>query len=128
MLGIHLNSLTCRSSLRLKLVGVTILVAGLGSASSIWLDQDRIDRESRADQSPAAEASAPEDSRRYARDVQLYYGETGLLVEKWKRWLSTLTRGKPLAYTIAGASLGLAGGLFYLAPRRNWPPEPPRPT
>ena len=67
----------------------------------------------------ASESLSPEDSRRYTHDVELYYGETGMLVEKWKRWFQKMTRGKPLADSIAVASFVLAGGLFYLAANRN---------
>lgn len=103
--------------MRLRLVAVTVLIAGLGSAISIWLDQDRIDRQARTAGTEVTQPLSPEDSRRYSRDVQLYYGETGLLVEKWKHWLGELTHGKPLAYTIGISSLVVAIGLLYMADR-----------
>jgi len=108
----------------LNLLGVTILLAGLGIATSIWLDQDRVDRQKSAQATNGAETLSPEDSRRYTHDVELYYGETGMLMEKWKRWLQEMTRGKPLADVIGIASLVSAGGLFYLAARRNRPSGP----
>jgi hypothetical protein len=107
----------------LNLIAVTVLVAGLGSAASIWSVQDRIDRQAKARGTDSPESGSPEDSRRYSRDVQLYYGDTGLLLEKWKRWLGELAHGKPLAYTIGMGSLVLALGLFYVADHR--PPGPP---
>ncbi len=58
---------------------------------------------------------APEDSRRYTRDVELYYGQTGLLMDKWERWFEQLTHGKPLAWLIGVASVGVAVGFFYVA-------------
>jgi hypothetical protein len=103
----------------LNLLGLTILLAGLGSAAFIWLDQDRIDRQKSAQATNGAETLSPEDSRRYTHDVELYYGETGMLMEKWKRWVREMTQGKPLAEMIAVVSLLSAGGLFYLASRRN---------
>lgn len=112
--------------LRLSLLGVTILVAGLSSAACIWLTQDRIDKQANAGGTSATEPLSPEDSRRYTHDVELYYGETGMLMEKWKRWFQELTHGKPLANTIAVASLILASGLFYLAANRNSPAKPPK--
>jgi hypothetical protein len=108
------------------LLGVTILVAGLSSAACIWLTQDRIDKQANAGGTSATEPLSPEDSRRYTHDVELYYGETGMLMEKWKRWFQELTHGKPLANTIAVASLILASGLFYLAANRNSPAKPPK--
>jgi hypothetical protein len=110
---------------RFNWLGVTVLVAGLGSATSIWLDQDRLDRQNRAQGSNGGEPLSIEDSRRYTRDVALYYGETGLLMEKGKRWFKDMTQGKPLAETIAVVSVGGAGGLFYLASRRNPARRPP---
>ena len=109
-----------------NLLGLTVLVAGLGSATSIWLDQDRIDRQKSAQGTNGAEPPSPEDSRRYTHDMELYYGETGMLMEKWKHWLAAMTRGKPLAETIAVVSLGLGGGLLFLAARRTLPAKPPR--
>lgn len=109
--------------MRVRLLAATILVAGLGSAVSIWLAQDRIDRQRRVEETNAAEPLSPEDSRRYTHDVELYYGETGMLVEKWKRWFAEMTHGKGLAYTIALASLVVGSGLFYVAAHTNRPTE-----
>jgi len=109
--------------LRLRLLGMTILVAGLSSAASIWLAQDRIDRQKRVEGMNAAEPLSPEDSRRYTHDVELYYGETGMLMEKWKRCFAEMTHGKGLAGTIAVASLVVGSGLFYVAAHINRPTE-----
>ncbi len=108
-----------RRRFTLNLVGVVILGAGLSTAASIWLTQDRIERQRSAGDSSMTGPLAPEDSRRYTRDVEIYYGETGLLMEKWRRWLEEWTQGKPLAEVIAVASLILAGGLFYAEANRS---------
>jgi hypothetical protein len=97
----------------LRVLAVTILVSGLGSAISIWLAQDRIDRQTRAEEPDLAQPLSPEDSRRYTHDVEMYYGKTGLLVDKWRQWWEEMTHGKGLADTIAVASLAVAGGVFY---------------
>jgi hypothetical protein len=68
------------------------------------------------------EALPPEDSRRYTHDVELYYGKSGLLLDKATHWLEGLSRGKPLAWTIAVASLVLAGGCLFIA--RVYHPAP----
>ena len=62
-----------RNRLMLKVLGVVILVSGLGSATSIWLTQDRIDRQQSAGDASITGPLSPEDSRRYAHDVELYY-------------------------------------------------------
>ena len=98
----------------LNWLGVLVLVAGLGSAVLIWRAQDRIERENEAAQSadPAAPLS-PLDSRAQVRDVQLYYGNVGVLMEK----ADELLHGKPLARTIAVVSVITAAGLFLVAAR-----------
>jgi hypothetical protein len=112
--------------LMLKLLAVVILVSGLGAASSIWLAQDRLDRQRSAAGVNTAEPLSPEDSRRYTHDVEVYYGETGLLMDKWRRWFEEWTQGKPLAKLIAAASLVLAAGVFFVGSKRSrtnsvWP-------
>jgi hypothetical protein len=109
----------------LNLLGVLILLGGLGSATFIWCAQDQIERQVQAAQKngqvsgSSAQPLSPEDSRRYTHDVELYYGETGLLMDKWSRWWNELTHGKPLAEIIAVASLVVASALLYAAsPRR----------
>jgi hypothetical protein len=99
---------------RINWLGVVVLVAGLGSAVLIWRAQDRIEREAEAAQSadPAAPLS-PLDSRRQVRDVEMYYGKLGVLMEEAEE----LLHGKPLAKTIAVVSVFTATGLFLVAAR-----------
>ena len=107
--------------LMLKLLAVVILVSGLGAASSIWLAQDRLERQRSAEGANLTEPLSPEDSRRYAHDVEVYYGETGLLMDKWKRWFEEWTQGKRLAVLVAAASLVLATGAFRVGAHRGRP-------
>ncbi|MCX6925450.1 MAG: hypothetical protein NT154_19915 [Verrucomicrobia bacterium] len=109
-------------------MAVTILVSGFGCAVSIWLAQDRIDRQLKAEGTDIAGPLSPEDSRRYTHEVEMYYGETGLLLDKWKRWWEEMTHGKPLAKIIAGTSLVAAGGVFYVASKRGTPNSLPEPV
>jgi len=111
----------------LRVLAVTILVSGFGCAVSIWLAQDRIDRQTRAEGTDVAEPLSPEDSRRYTHDMERYYGETGLLADKWRRWWEEMTQGKPLAEIIAVASLVAASGLFYMSANRSYPTGLPMP-
>jgi hypothetical protein len=111
-----------------NLLGLIILVGGLASAASIWLAQDRTDKQRSAGGGDTAGPLSPEDSRRYTHDVELYYGQTGLLVEKWKRWWEEWTHGKPLAKVMAVASLIVASGLFYAAANRTHPTRLAKPN
>ncbi|MCX6922456.1 MAG: hypothetical protein NT154_04470 [Verrucomicrobia bacterium] len=43
------------------MLAATILVSGFGCAVSIWLAQDRIDRQTRAEETEVAELLSPED-------------------------------------------------------------------
>ena len=108
---------SARRATALKLLGLLILLAGLGSALFIWRAQDRLDRQDTAgeDADMAAAPLAPEDSRRYTHDVEQYYGKTGLLADEWTRWFEGLAHGKSLAKTIGVLSLVAAGGCFLVA-------------
>jgi hypothetical protein len=98
----------------LNWLAVLVLVAGFVSAVLIWRAQDRIDREAEAAQAadPAA-ALSPLDSRRHVRDVELYSGQLGVLMEK----ADELLHGKGLANTIGVVSAITATGLFLVAVR-----------
>lgn len=108
---------SARRGLILNLLGFLVLLVGFGSAVFIWQAQDRIDRQARnaGTTDIAAAPLAPEDSRRDTHDLELYYGETGLLMDKWRRWFEGLAHGKSLAKTIAVLSLVGASGCFFSA-------------
>jgi len=105
----------------LNLLAVIVLICSLGTATSIWLAQDRMDQKGSARGTDMAGPLSPQDSRRYTHNVELYYGETGLLMDKWKGWWEEMAQGKPLATIIAVASLVTAGGCFYLAANQSKP-------
>jgi len=93
---------------------VRVLVVGLGSAGLIWRAQDRIERQDEAAQAAnPADPLSPLDSRKHVRDVEIYYGKTGVLVEE----AGEMLHGKPLAKTIAVVSVMTATGLFLVAAR-----------
>ena len=102
---------------------MAVLVVGLGSAAVVWRAQDAVDGQQRQ---PSDLASLnPDDSARYSRQVEIYYGKVGVLTEKWLRGIEELGHGKALAKTLVFASLVVAGGLFVLAAgfRSVPPPE-----
>jgi hypothetical protein len=94
--------------------GVVILLVGLGSGSLIWRAQDRIERENEAAQALHPDDNLPAlDSRKHVREVEIYYGKSGVLMEE----AEALMQGKPLAKTIGIVSVIAATGLFLAAAR-----------
>lgn len=115
-----------------RIVGIVVLVGGVSVAGSLWHAQDQLDRQARSRQtnelgSQFTKALPPDDSKRYAYDVEKYYGKTGLLLDQAMRALQSLGHGKGLAGTIAVFSLLVAAGCFfgsvaYRPERRGAPP------
>jgi hypothetical protein len=104
-----------RVRLIFHLLGLAILLGGYTGAILIWRAQDRLDT---AGQS-AAEAGllSPLDSRKDTRQLETYYGKSGLLMESCLEWVESLAHGKPLAKTIIVVSSVAAIGCFIAAGR-----------
>lgn len=101
---------------RLKLIGYLVLLIGLGSSVAIWRAQERMDRRNASFRTNDISGYlSPDDSRRYTREVEIYYGKTGVLFERWTRKAETLAHGKPLAVTIAIVSILAAASCFLFA-------------
>ncbi len=93
---------------RLNLIASGILLAGLGSAAAIYLAAG-----------DAAESGlgeyAPENSKMYLHDLELYGGKANLLANELMTWFDGLWHGKTLAYTVACIAVVICCGLFYAA-------------
>lgn len=103
--------------LALRLLGVVILLVGLGVATLIWQADDR---SAQADAEQAANPAMPlatMDSKKQSREVEIYYGKTGLLMERGREELRRLTHGKPLAISLALVCGGSAWICFLMADR-----------
>jgi hypothetical protein len=103
--------------LPLQVIGALILVVGFALASRVWHAQEP---EPFSAQDQLNDPSAPlaiSDSRKQSRNVEIYYGKTGLLMEKWSERLDPWMHGKRLAVIIAVISLGAATGCFFLSVR-----------
>jgi len=94
-----------------NLLGVSILALGLGWAAWIWHSQTA----PQDDLSSLGLALSPEDSARYQRDVEVYYGKLGVLAEKWTRQLGALSHGKPLAGLVGIGSIVASAACFVYA-------------
>ncbi len=102
-----------------NLLSAVILLAGLSSAVLIY---QKADRDTRAVLGyEAADGSAypimPEDSKRYAHDMEQFGGKANVLADELRRWFVGLWQGKSLAYTVACISIVLSLAGFYAASR-----------
>ncbi len=102
----------------LNVLGTAILVAGLVSAVALWRAQEREDS-SNPDQEAANPAAplAPSDSRKQSREIEIFYGKTGLLMERWSERAQNLMHGKPLANVIGVVAVLTATGCFFIGAR-----------
>lgn len=101
----------------LNFAGILILLGGLIAPAIIWQAQrDDSNGEDGQLSNPAAPL-ATSDSRKQSRQVEIYYGKTGLLFERWSEEAAALTHGKGLAKTLAVLSV-IAGVTCFLAASR----------
>ncbi len=89
----------------LRLVAGAILVVGL--ASAIWI---YLAAASSASDTPGYDL---EQSKQYLRAMELYGGKANLLAAELRIWFNGLWHGTRLAYTVACATL-LVAGAFWL--------------
>jgi hypothetical protein len=91
------------TSRRLRFVAASILVVGLASAIWIYL--------------AAAPATGEpfEESKQYLRTLELYGGKANVLATELRQWLESLWHGTRLAYTVACATVLLAGVFWFAA-------------
>lgn len=101
----------------LRILGAVILLAGLGAAVLTWQADDG---SAEADADLAANPAMPlatMDSKKQSREIEIYYGKTGLLMERGRAELRQLTHGKPLAISIVLVCGGSAWICFLMADR-----------
>jgi hypothetical protein len=110
--GVIMQSPTSRRSL-LNYIGIFILLAGMGVGEFIYWRSlqggSGID-----DEDPLL---SQYDSRVYQRNVQMYVGTFGLIMDQWSRAVAKLEEPRPLAITITVVSMLAAGGCFMVASR-----------
>ncbi len=101
----------------LNLIGFIVLLVGLGSAALIYrtagneptdvLGYEIIDGK--------AYPIAPEDSKIYLHNLELFGGKASVLADEFRRWFVGLWRGKSLAYTVACITILISLVVFYFA-------------
>lgn len=107
---------------RLNVIGALVLLAGLASASAVYLTAG--DAPYGAVGYEIIDGKAypvmPGASKSYNHDLRLYGGEAAVLADELRQWFMGLWHGRPLAYTIACLALAVSSGFFLAA--RTIPP------
>ncbi len=106
---------------RLYLVTAIVLLTGFGSAAGIYLTA-----ENNSDSVLGYETAggyvypvAPEDSKMYMHNLELYGGKVNVLANELVRWFAGLWHGRSLAFTVACISIIISFGFFFAANRRD---------
>ena len=94
-----------------------MLLLGLSTAALIWYDSGGEQQSSLDPNSNPATPLAPSDSAKQSRQIEIYYGKTGLLYERWCEKARVLFHGTALARLIGISSLVVASGCFLIASR-----------
>lgn len=110
-----MSAFTRKRRLLLNLIGLVILAAGYTAGILVWRAQDRLDDRQIVDSSAPL---APLDSRKDTRQLQVYYGTSGLVMERMTEWFASLVHGRGLAKTLVVLSSAAAIGCFLAANRR----------
>src|ERR1019366_3494553 len=95
----------------LYLISAFILVAGLTGAALVYkkaVDHETKDAIGFEFVGGRAYAIMPEDTKRYAYDLERFGGKFAVLADKLDRWFAGLWRGKNLAYVLALFSIGIS--------------------
>ena len=92
------------NSRQLRLLSASILVLGLASAIAIYI--------AARSSSTVSSSYDPEQSKQYLRAMELYGGKANVLAAELRGWFDALWHGTRLAYTVACASLVLAGAFW----------------
>ncbi|MGC1402352.1 MAG: hypothetical protein WA974_05425 [Thermodesulfobacteriota bacterium] len=107
----------------LNIIGAIILLIGLGSAILIYRTAENVPVGVLGYEGGdgGAYPVMPDDSKKYLRDLELYGGKANVLMDQFRRWFIGLWQGESLAYTIAGITIFISLGVFYVA--NHWPSD-----
>jgi hypothetical protein len=107
---------------RLYLSCIVILAMGLCGSVLIYLtaEEDPVSAASYVVVGGEAYPIAPENSKKYVRELRRFGGKAAVLFDEFNRWFDALWHGKSLAITLACISVFVSLGLFLFA---NWLPS-----
>ncbi len=98
--------------LRLQVIGIVVLLAGLSIGGFIRWRSPQEDAETDDDV-----LVMQENSKAYEREVERNVGTFGLLMSQWSQAIAKLGQPRPLAMTFVLVSGLMAGGFFLAASR-----------
>jgi len=106
---------------RLYLISAIILLVGLSISIWIYLTADNDSRRFFGYEIVGGNAYliAPENSKMYVHDLELYGGKANVLADEFMSWFVGLWHGKSLAFTVACITIFISLGFFFVA--RNLP-------
>ena len=99
----------------LKIASIVVLLAGLGSALLIYHSSNAHSGDGQIYED--GYAIAPEDTKQYLRELELYGGTANVLADEFRQWFAGLWRGKSLAATITCFTVIISAGMFYVSYR-----------
>ena len=91
---------------RTLLVTTSILAVGLIAALAIYVAAAR---------APDDSSDELTDSKQYLRQMELYGGKANVMAAELRQWFDSLWHGTRLAYTVACATVLLAGAFWFAA-------------
>lgn len=106
---------------RLYLIAAVILLAGVGSAVLIYVTAENTPNNDFGYEMAGGHVYpvAPEDSKRYIHDLELYGGKANVLANDFRRWFYGLWHGTSLAFTVGCITILMSLGVFLVA--RHFP-------
>jgi hypothetical protein len=109
---------------RLYMMALAILALGLACGLLVYAIADEVEAEagSYIVVDGLKYPIAPNQSKRYVRELQRFGGKASVLFDELDRWFADLWRGKNLGITIGGLSILVSLGLFLFA--AALPPDP----
>ncbi len=112
---------TLKLHTRLYLISAVILLAGVGSATWIYLTAGNNSDDVMGYETAGGHVYpvSPEDSKMYMHNLELYGGKINVLANELVRWFAGLWHGKSLAYSVACISIIISFGFFFAANRRE---------
>jgi hypothetical protein len=110
--------------MRLYLITAAVLIVGLGSSVFLYLtaENDTNDLQGYEVVGGTSYPVAPEDSKMYRHDLEVYGGKANVLADDFSRWFAGLWHGKSLASIVAFAAIIISIGFILAANRLH--PEP----